>query len=78
PYDYRLWCCNHIWLNKPPLALWLMAGSMKIFGISIAALRLPSMLFAVLGILLTFRLGALLFSKKTGLIAAFLLRSMGN
>ncbi|HXO30218.1 MAG TPA: hypothetical protein VOA80_22920, partial [Thermoanaerobaculia bacterium] len=23
PYDYRDWRSNHVWLHKPPLALWL-------------------------------------------------------
>lgn len=25
PYDYRAWCCNHIWVHKQPLFLWQMA-----------------------------------------------------
>lgn len=72
PYDFRAWCCNHIWLNKPPLPFWLMSGSMSLFGVHLWALRLPSFLLSLCAIYLTFRIGALLFSKKTGLIAAFL------
>lgn len=72
PYDFRSWCCNHIWLNKPPLPFWLMSGSMSMFGVSLFALRLPSFILSMLGIYITYRIGALLFSKKTGLIAAFL------
>lgn len=72
PYDFRAWCCNHIWLNKPPLPFWLMSGSMSLFDTHLWALRLPSFLLSLWGVYLTFRLGALLFSEKTGLIAAFL------
>ena len=32
-YDARDWTANHVWLHKPPGALWLMAGSMGIFGV---------------------------------------------
>ncbi len=66
PYDFRAWCCNHIWLNKPPLPFWLMSGSMSLFGVNLFALRLPSFLLSILGIYLTYRIGASLFSKKRG------------
>ena len=36
-----------LWNTKPPLAVWLMAGSMGLFGPSEWALRLPSALSAV-------------------------------
>src|SRR5688572_19622660 len=44
PYDHRAWTGNYIWMHKPPLALWLQAGSMKMFGVHEFALRLPSVL----------------------------------
>ena len=72
PYDYRSWVGNHIWVHKQPLPLWLMAGSMKIFGINEIALRLPSILMSTAGIFLTFRIGSYFFNNKTGLFAAFL------
>lgn len=40
-----------LWNTKPPLLIWLMAGSATLFGSSEGALRLPSML-ATLGTLL--------------------------
>ena len=30
PYDYRDWMANHVWLHKPPLALWFAASSMAV------------------------------------------------
>jgi 4-amino-4-deoxy-L-arabinose transferase len=61
PYDYRSWVGNHIWVHKQPLPLWLMAGSMKIFGINEIALRLPSIIMSTAGIFLTFRIGSFFF-----------------
>src|SRR5215218_5402134 len=31
-YDPLDWMSNHVWLHKPPAALWLMALSLKVFG----------------------------------------------
>ncbi len=46
PYNYKAWCCNHVWLHKQPLFLWQMALAMKVFGTNVVALRLPSALLA--------------------------------
>ena len=43
-YDFADWTKNHIWLHKPPLALWAMAASMRAFGVDAVAMRLPSRL----------------------------------
>ncbi|WP_300973490.1 glycosyltransferase family 39 protein [Sphingomonas sp. LHG3406-1] len=47
-YDFR----PDLWNTKPPLAIWLMSGSLRLFGPSEWALRLPSAL-AALGTLAT-------------------------
>ena len=70
PFDLRNWRANHVWLHKPPLALWLMAASLRVFGASDWALRLPSLLLSALSILLTYDLGRRLFDTGTGLVAA--------
>lgn len=44
PYKIEDWCCNYVWVHKQPLFLWQMAGSMKIFGVNIFALRLPNVI----------------------------------
>ena len=71
-YDYKLWCCNHIWLNKQPLFLWQMALSMKVFGINEFGLRFPSALLGAIQVLLVYRIGSIALSRRVGYIAAFL------
>lgn len=71
-YDYKHWGNNHIWLHKPPVAMWQICLSHFIFGINAFALRLPSAISLVLSAWLTFRIASDLFDKRAGLIAAFL------
>jgi 4-amino-4-deoxy-L-arabinose transferase len=54
PYDPAAWCCNHIWVHKQPLFLWQMAISMKVFGVSEFAMRLPSAVMGSIQVLLVF------------------------
>ncbi|MEZ4984025.1 MAG: glycosyltransferase family 39 protein [Saprospiraceae bacterium] len=72
PYDYREWSANHVWLSKPPLALWLMAGSMSLLGTGLFALRLPALLVSLASVYLTFLIGRRLFDTRTALTAALL------
>jgi 4-amino-4-deoxy-L-arabinose transferase len=72
PYPPEDWSANHIWLHKQPLALWLMSGSMKLFGTHLLALRLPSVLITTLGIGAMYGLGKRLYHARIGFIAAFL------
>jgi len=71
PYDYKNWTANHVWLHKQPLPLWTMALSMWLFGVNEIALRLPSVILTTTGIWLTFFIGAHLFDRKVGFLAAF-------
>ncbi len=71
-YDYTKWGENHIWLHKPPMAMWQICLSHFIFGINTFALRLPSAISLVLCAWLTFKIASDLFDKRAGLIAAFL------
>lgn len=73
PYDYQQWCCNHVWLHKQPLFLWQMALSLKLFGVSAMAVRLPSALLGSLLLWPVYRLGRLVFSPAVGYHAALLL-----
>lgn len=77
PYDYKIWTENHIWLHKQPFSLWMIAGSLKIFGISEFAVRIPSIIFSTLGIFLMYRLGSMLYSHRIGYISAFLFSMNG-
>jgi 4-amino-4-deoxy-L-arabinose transferase-like glycosyltransferase len=51
-YDFR----PDLWNTKPPLVIWLMSGSLRLFGFHEWALRLPSALAAIgtLGLCLLF------------------------
>ena len=72
PYDYKGWGDNHIWLHKPPVAMWTIWLSHLIFGVNTFALRLPSAISLIVTTWLTYRIAADLFDKRAGLIAAFL------
>ena len=51
PYNMEDWGYNHIWVHKQPLFLWQMALSMKIFGVNVFAMRLPS---AIMGTVMVY------------------------
>ena len=57
---------NQPFLEKPPLSYWMSAGSMRLFGPSIAAARAPNLLYAAVTAL---AMGALGFAMD-GLVAA--------
>ncbi len=71
-YDYKNWGENHIWLHKPPVAMWSIWLSHLVFGINTFALRLPAAVSLVIATWVTFRIAADLFDKRTALIVAFL------
>jgi 4-amino-4-deoxy-L-arabinose transferase len=77
PVNPAEWNSNHTWLHKPPFFLWLMAGSIKLFGSSVFALRLPSLLLCVLLIPVIYRTGKLLLNSATGYAAALLYAASG-
>jgi Dolichyl-phosphate-mannose-protein mannosyltransferase len=62
-------------LNKPPLLQWLAAGSVRVFGISAWALRLPSLLAAVGATTLVFWIIWRIHSLLSATFAALLLAS---
>lgn len=72
PYDYRVWGNNHVWLHKQPLFLWQMALSLKAFGASALAVRLPSALLGTLFLWPAYRLGRLAASPAVGYYLAVL------
>jgi 4-amino-4-deoxy-L-arabinose transferase-like glycosyltransferase/membrane-associated phospholipid phosphatase len=58
------------WMEKPPLAYLMMAGSMKLFGVTEFAGRLPTALCGILVVWLTFHLGRMLYGLRAGALAA--------
>ncbi|MEI6410568.1 MAG: glycosyltransferase family 39 protein [Bacteroidota bacterium] len=55
-YDYKMWCCNHIWLHKQPLFLWQMALSMEVFGVNLIGLRFPDVVMGGIGVYFVYRI----------------------
>ncbi len=63
-------------LDKPILYFWAIAASLKIFGMSEAAVRLPGLLFGMLGTLTTAALAWRMLGRRTGLIAGLFYATM--
>jgi 4-amino-4-deoxy-L-arabinose transferase-like glycosyltransferase len=59
--------------QKPPFMFWLATMSFKLFGLSNASFKLPTLLITAFGTYGTYRLGKSLYGKKTGLLAAIML-----
>jgi len=70
-YDNQNWVGSNIWLAKPILPLFLMSGSIALFGANLFAVRFVSVLLSLLAIWLTFLIGKRLFGEKVGFLAAF-------
>jgi hypothetical protein len=73
PYDYKIWTANHIWVHKPPMFLWQISLSIKVFGANELGVRFPSILLATLMVFFTYRIGCILKNERTGIIAAIFL-----
>jgi 4-amino-4-deoxy-L-arabinose transferase len=72
PYNRDDWLANHIWLHKPPMAMWQIALSYAILGVGTLALRLPSAILSTLAAGLTYLIGVRLLDRTSALIAAAL------
>ncbi len=70
--DYTDWTRNEVWLHKQPLSLWQIALSIGIFGKSVLAVRIPSILFHALLVFPIYRMGKLVYNQKSGIIAAII------
>jgi O-antigen ligase len=77
-YVVLSWVPEKIWYEKPPLSLWLMAGSMNLLGFTEYAARLPSAILGLLTILVVYFFGRRFFNRTTGFIAAFVLLTTFN
>lgn len=67
------WNYANIWLHKQPFFLWLIALSIKLFGPTALAIRIPSIIISSLSLFAGYRIGTILSSRKTGLILSLLL-----
>ena len=59
--------------GNPPLHTLIIHYWIKLFGASEISVRLPSVIFSVISILMTYKIAALLFDKKTAMIGALLI-----
>jgi 4-amino-4-deoxy-L-arabinose transferase-like glycosyltransferase len=63
---------GEVFMNKPPLAFWLMRLSFQLLGPSPFAARLPSVLAAAATAVLLYVFGSARFGEKAGILAALL------
>jgi len=61
------------YLDKPPFLFWINCLSFAVFGFTNFAYKLPSLLFSIITVLYTYKLGAYLYDKKTRKVAAVIL-----
>lgn len=61
------------YLDKPPFLFWINSISMHLFGENNFAFKLPSILFALLGIFSVYRLSKLFYNETIALLAALVL-----
>jgi len=69
-FNYKSWIANHIWLHKPPLSLWQIAVSIKVFGVNYFAVRVPSIIMHALLVFPIHSIGKTIWNEKTGYYAA--------
>ena len=60
-------------LDKPALYYWLQASAIHLFGLKEWALRFWPAALGILGCLMTYTAGFLLFNRRTGILAAIIL-----
>jgi len=65
-----------LWLEKPPLAIWLTMVSFKIFGINEFATWFFPVIFGILGVMGTYYLAKCLFNSKIGFLSSLVLLSI--
>ncbi len=63
-------------LDKPILYFWAIAASLKLFGNSEAAVRLPGLIFGLLGTITTVAVAWRIVGRRTGLVAGVFYASM--
>lgn len=61
--------------EKPAFFYWLVKVSYKVFGVNEFAARFPSAVFGLIGVILMYLLGSLLFGRRAGAFAAVIFAS---
>ncbi len=65
-----------LYVEKPPLLYWLTALAFNLFGLNEFAARLVPALAAIVGLVVTYLFGSLVFDRRRGAIAAVALATM--
>jgi 4-amino-4-deoxy-L-arabinose transferase-like glycosyltransferase len=63
------------YIDKPPLIFWASSLSFHLFGPGNFSYKLPSMLFTILGLFSTYRLGRMYYGRWTGYFSVLILAS---
>ena len=71
----QLYSRGEDYIDKPPLIFWTSALSFQLFGPGNFSYKLPSMLFTILGLFSTYRLGRMYYGRWTGYFSALILAS---
>jgi 4-amino-4-deoxy-L-arabinose transferase-like glycosyltransferase len=69
----QLYCRGNDYLDKPPFLFWICQPFYFLFGVHDWSYKLGSLLFILIGLYATYRLGKLLYNKETGLFATTIL-----
>lgn len=64
------------YLEKPPLFYWMEVGSIKLFGFNNWALRLPTAIMAILGLIATYSFTQRFYNRKTAWLSVSSLATM--
>lgn len=78
PHEQGSWTAGHVWVNKPPLSLWCMAGALKLFGTKAWVVRLPSVLLSMFGAALLFGVAGQWTSARGAFWATLLFAIQGH
>jgi|688.fasta_scaffold00712_2 4-amino-4-deoxy-L-arabinose transferase-like glycosyltransferase len=70
-YDITDWTNNHIWLSKPPVGLFIISNSIRIFGQHEYAVRVPGIIASLLSVYIVYLIFSKVYNQKLGLISSF-------
>jgi 4-amino-4-deoxy-L-arabinose transferase-like glycosyltransferase len=70
PAASRDWGNMHVWLHIPIFGFWVAGLSLRLFGNTLFALRLPGVLYIGLGMVTVYEIGRRLYGPIAGLVAA--------
>ncbi|MCB9194539.1 MAG: glycosyltransferase family 39 protein [Flavobacteriales bacterium] len=71
--DHTQWTHNHVWLHKQPFFLWCMALSIKAFGPTVLAVRLPSVVFMTALVGFTYGIANAIAGQRAAFVTALLM-----